>query len=150
MPIVQFHLIEGRHAEEAVRGLLLEASQFYVDTLYPGVTPRPSDRVRAFVSMTKPQHWATAEVLASEGGTDAPYFTCLTLTGRPDTQLHALLKGFTDLIAKHLGCEPRVIRGRVIPIDPNQWSIGGAPASDLRKSETHARQTGEWDGKQTS
>src|SRR3546814_16107190 len=94
----------------------------------PSVSPLPLDRVRAFVTLHRPQHWATAGVLAANGGADAPYFTCLALAGRPDEQLHNLLRGFPDLVEKYCGCERCRVRGPVISLSPQAWSIGGEPA----------------------
>ena len=67
MPIVEFHLTEGRQSDDEIGALLEQATDFYVRTLYPAVDPLPLDRVRAFVSLHRPQHWATAGVLASDG-----------------------------------------------------------------------------------
>lgn len=139
MPIVQFHLIEGRHSDEAIGRLLVEASHFYAQTLYADVVPLPLERVRAFATFTAPARWATGGVLISDGGEDAPYFTCLTLAGRPAEQLERLLAGFTDLIVTHLGCERGRVRGQLIPLDPANWSIGGLPASAARAAEIAAR-----------
>lgn len=139
MPVVHFHLIEGQHTDDAIGALLVGASHFYAETLYADVTPLPLDRVRAFATFSGPQHWATAGVLISDGGHDAPYFTCLTLAGRPIEQLHRLLAGFTDLIVTHLACERARVRGQVVPLDPVNWSIGGVPASAIRAAEIARR-----------
>lgn len=139
MPIVTFHLVEGEHADEAIGALLIEASHFYCDALYAELVPRPIERVRAFVSFVKPQHWATAGKLASEGAQGAPYFTCLALSGRPVEQLQDLMTGFTNLIEKHLGSDRGGIRGQVISIEPDHWSIGGNPASAARSDEASLR-----------
>ncbi|QTH24790.1 MULTISPECIES: 4-oxalocrotonate tautomerase [Sphingomonadaceae] len=142
MPIVEFHLTEGRQSDDDIGALLEQSTDFYVRTLYPAVDPLPLDRVRAFVSLHRPQHWATAGVLASDGGADAPYFTCLALAGRPQEQLHALLRGFTDLIVMHCSCERRHVRGQVISIAPENWCIAGEPASMVRAGETERRAQG--------
>lgn len=139
MPIVNFYLVEGQHSDETIGSLLVEASHFYCDTLYREASPRPIERVRAFVTSVKPQHWATAGQLVSEGAPGAPYFTCLALSGRPVEQLQDLLEGFTDLVEKHLGCARQAVRGQVISIDPAHWSIGGKPASDVRGNEAKLR-----------
>lgn len=139
MPIVQFHLIDSRHSDEAIGALLKEASQAYVDIFYPDMTPRPIERVRAFATFSAPQHWATAGVLGSEGGVDAPYFTCLALKGRPRAQLEELLETFTELVVHHLGCSKVNIRGQIIEIDPEHWSIGGTVAAVSRLKEVAAR-----------
>lgn len=139
MPIVQFHLPRGAFADEAIGAMLVEASHFYARTLYPEAASPPIERVRAFVTLVEPQHWAAGGVLASGGGSAAPYFTCLVLAGRTAAQHHALLAGFTEAIARHLGCDPAAVRGQVIPVDPDNWGIGGTPASLARKAEIAAR-----------
>ena len=139
MPIVNFYLVEGQHSDDAIGCLLVEASHFYCDTLYAEANPRPIERVRALVTLVKPQHWATGGHLVSQGAPDAPYFTCLALSGRPVEQLQNLLEGFTDLVEKHLGCGRQAIRGQVLSIDPAHWSIGGKPASDVRGVEAKLR-----------
>src|SRR3546814_14714908 len=35
MPIVQFHLVEGRQTDASIGGLLEEATRFYAEPLYP-------------------------------------------------------------------------------------------------------------------
>src|SRR3546814_20272899 len=84
--------------------------------------------------------WATAGVLAANGGDDAPYFTCLALAGRPEEQLHNLLRGFTDLVEKYCGCERGRVRGQGISIEPKDWSIGGEPASAVRTGEARSEE----------
>lgn len=142
MPIVNFFLVPGAFDDTSVQRLLKEASLFYVETLYPGMDPLPLDRVRAFVTLISPGHWATAGVPVSDGGEIAPFFTCLALEGRPEEQLQRLMAGFTDLIEEHLGCRRGAVRGQVIAIDPAHWSIGGEPASRTRANETQLRRNG--------
>jgi phenylpyruvate tautomerase PptA (4-oxalocrotonate tautomerase family) len=139
MPIVNFYLVEDRYDDADVAQLLIDSSHFYLETLYPGVTPPPLERVRAFVTTVQAQHWATAGKLASDGGANAPYFTCLALAGRPDKQLHDLMAGFTELVVKHLGVGIAHVRGQVISIEPSHWSIGGVPASIKRSDEAELR-----------
>jgi phenylpyruvate tautomerase PptA (4-oxalocrotonate tautomerase family) len=140
MPIVQFYLVETAHDPSAIAALLKAASHFYATTLYPELDPLPLDRVRAFVSATPPHLWASAGMLISEGGLPAPYFTCLALAGRPAEQLRQLMEGMTGLIVEHLAVERTLVRGMLIPIDPDHWFIGGQPASLARKSEVRARE----------
>src|SRR3546814_11587066 len=85
--------------------------------------------------------WATGGQPAIDGGTDAPYFTCLTLAGRPSDQHEHLLEGMTALIVKHLKVDRLVVRGRIIPVDPAHWAIGGSVASTARKAEIDGRRS---------
>lgn len=142
MPIVQFYLVEGAYSDDQIGALLSESSIVYADIFYPELHPRPIERIRAFVHFIKPQHWATGSVLTSEGGKLAPYFTCLALAGRPKEQLHSLLKAVTDLIVRHLGCDAGAVRGQIINIDPDHWSIGGQTASSVRGAEIDKRASG--------
>lgn len=141
MPVLEIHLIEDRHEDAAVSALLCDASQLYVDILYSDMDPRPISRARAFATLHSMQHWATGGQLAHDGGGDAPYFTCLTLAGRPSDQLERLLEGMTALIVQHLKVDISSVRGRIIPIDPAHWSIGGTVASIARKAEVDSRQS---------
>lgn len=142
MPIVQFHLVEGIYPDTAIEALLVDASHAYVQVLYPTINPPPIERVRAFVTFCGPQYWATAGKLISHGGKPAPYFTCLALSGRPQEQLDALMIAFTDLLERHCQCDRGLVRGQVISIEPQHWSIGGTPASAVRGNETQLRAEG--------
>ncbi|WP_257557537.1 tautomerase family protein [Sphingobium sp. CFD-2] len=139
MPIVQFHLVADQYPEEAVAALLEAASFFYVQALYPTVSPPPLERVRAFATSVPAHRWATGGRLVSDGAAPAPWFTCIALEGRPTEQLQALAAGFTDLVERHLGCDRSLIRGTVMPVAPALWSIGGVPASEARASEASLR-----------
>ncbi|MAI91247.1 hypothetical protein [Ponticaulis sp.] len=139
MPIVNFHLVEGQQTDASIKQLLIEAGEMYLDVFYPDQEPRPVARLRAFATMIKPEHFATAGVFMDEGGEHAPYFTFLALAGRPPEQHAALIKGFTDLLVKHVSCEAKMVRGMAVPIEPDLWGIGGRTASDIRKAEIEAR-----------
>lgn len=139
MPVAQIHLVRGAFADSAIGEVLVALSHFYAATLYPGMAEPPIERVRIMVSQVEPQYWAAGGRLASEGGATAPYFSCLVLTGRTIEQHHRLIAGFTELLARHLGCEAGAIRGQVIPIEPDNWGIGGTPAAVARRAEIEAR-----------
>lgn len=142
MPIMQIHIPtdEGRPFDFAP--LLKEASDYYCDTLYPGVDPRPIERVRVYIQTISPQFWATAGVLVSQGGAIAPYFTVLALSGRPREQLDSLMSGLTSIVAQNLDCEEALIRGQVIEVEPANWFIGGLSATQARSGETAIRKVG--------
>lgn len=142
MPVLQFHLVTSAYRPEAIAALIENASYFYAGALYPEMEQPPVDRVRAFVSDVSPDHWATGGVQVSRGGVPAPYFTCLSLKGRPADQLKHLMSGLTDLIARHLACEARLVRGQLIEIEPAHWFIAGSPASEARAAEITARVKG--------
>ena len=54
-------------------------------------------------------------------------------------QRHRLLAEFTDLIVEVLGATRSRVRGRVIQVPPDDWAIGGVPASAARRDEIVAR-----------
>lgn len=134
MPILEYHLAEGRFDDRAVGDLLVESSHFYAEVL-----KSPIERVRVFVHEHRPHHVAVAGRLASDGAADAPYFHFLVLEGRPLEECQRLLTGFTELVVKHLGCDRALVRGGCWPIPPRYWAIAGTPASLTRAAEIGAR-----------
>lgn len=130
MPVVEVHLVEGAHTPAQHAALLDGLSRTYA-----AVLESPIGRVRAFLTLHPPEHWATGGVL----GAPAPYFTALVLAGRPVEQRHRLLAAFTDVVVDVLGVERSLVRGRVVPVDPDDWGIGGVPASVARQAEIAAR-----------
>ena len=135
MPVVNFYVVEDRYSDDLLQDLLVRSSHFYA-----AVLNSPLDRVRAFASSVPAKHWAVGGHTIDSDHHDAPYFTCLALSGRPTEQLHLLLKGFTDLLVEILKCERDLVRGQVIEVNPDHWAIGGIPASIKRASEVQSRQ----------
>lgn len=135
MPILNFHLVQGQHGPAKIEALLLRSS-----ALFAAVLCCPIERVRVFVTEHATQHMCVGGKLVSQGGQVAPYFTFIVLQGRSLNDRHRLLAGFTDLLVEILGCPRALVRGGVTPIEPEDWSIGGVPASHLRQAEIQARQ----------
>jgi phenylpyruvate tautomerase PptA (4-oxalocrotonate tautomerase family) len=133
MPIVEVHLIEGSHTAAQHADLLAALS-----TRYAEVLDSPPERVRAYLTLHRPEHWVTG----GTPGADAPYFTALVLAGGPVEQRHRLLGAFTDIIVDVLGVDRASVRGRIVPVDPDDWAIGGVPASAARRGEIAARSPG--------
>lgn len=127
MPIVHFHLIEGAAAPAQEAELLRRASAFYAETLQS-----PIERIRAFIHSFPAARCAVGGTLVSDGAPVAPYFEFIVLEGRPLTQRHALLIGFTDIIAEVLGVERALIRGRCKQVSAEEWCIGGRIAAEAR------------------
>lgn len=130
MPILEVHLVEGAHPAAQVAELLTRLSARYAEVL-----ESPLERIRAYVTLHRPEHWATGGV----AGVEAPYFTAMVLDGRPAEQRRRLLGAFTDIIVDTLGVDRRAVRGRIIPVSPDDWAIGGVPASAVRAGEIAAR-----------
>jgi 4-oxalocrotonate tautomerase family enzyme len=130
MPILEVHLIEGAHAAAQHTELLARMSARYAEVL-----DSPLERIRAYVTLHRPEHWATGGV----AGVEAPYFTAIVLEGRPAEQRRKLLAAFTDIIVDTLGVDRRAVRGRIIQVSPDDWAIGGVPAAAVRSAEIAAR-----------
>lgn len=135
MPIVRFHLVEGQTTAAQEAALLKAASRFYADVLQS-----PIDRVRAFIQTCPPQRCATGGELVADGAPPAPYFEFLALEGRSLEQRQTLLAGFADLLVEHVGAERALIRGRCERVEPEEWGVGGVPASLARKEHVAALQ----------
>ncbi|HEY2222904.1 tautomerase family protein [Actinomycetospora sp.] len=136
MPVVEIHLVEGEHLPARIEELLRRVSERYA-----AVLESPINRVRAFVTMHPPELWATGGITAAVDGDPAPYFVAAVLEGRPASQRQQLLAEITDAICDVLGATRSRVRGRVAQVAPEDWAIGGVPASRKRREEIVARST---------
>ena len=85
-----------------------------------------SDRVRNVVIVGGgAAGWLTAGVLAAEHGTGQGEAVRITLVESPDV--------------KTLGVGRAGVRGQIIEVLPENWGIGGTPASGLRAVEIAER-----------
>lgn len=134
MPILEVHLVDGLHSAEQHTALLMTMSARYAEVL-----ESPIGRVRAYLTLHQPQHWATAGVPAAQQPGSAPYFTAIVLAGRPAEQRHRLLASFTDILVSVLGVDRGLVRGRIIQVDPDDWGIAGTPAAAARRDEIAER-----------
>jgi phenylpyruvate tautomerase PptA (4-oxalocrotonate tautomerase family) len=133
MPILEVHLVEGMHTPAQHAELLSAMSARYAEVLESSL-----DRVRAYVTLHQPELWATAGVPAS--ARSAPYFTAIVFEGRP-LERRRLLGAFTDIIVDVLGVDRRLVHGRIIPVHPEDWAIGGVPAGIARRGQLGAPAT---------
>lgn len=134
MPVVNFHLLAGHSSAEQDERLLEEASRLYSEVL-----KAPMERVRAFITPYPASQFAVAGELSSSNGLHAPYFEFIVLDGRSLEERQRLSRGFTELLVEILGVRRELVRGRCHRVAPEDWSIGGAPASVLRAEEVEAR-----------
>lgn len=134
MPVVNFHLVEGLATPQQASALLKLASQLYCEVLNA-----PVDRVRAFITLHAPEHFMVAGLLATECAPHAPFFDFIVLEGRPIEERQRLLAGFTDIVVQVLGVDRGLVRGCCRRVHPEDWAIGGRPASQLRADEVRAR-----------
>lgn len=134
MPVVNFHLVEGQYSDEQAEALLVGAA-----TLYADVLEAPMERIRAFITPHPATQYLAAGQVVSKNNVHAPIFEFIVLEGRTLEQRHYLIKAFTELLAETLGIEMSVIRGFCRRVDPEEWGIGGTPASVMRAGEIQAR-----------
>lgn len=134
MPVVNFHLLKDSCSDEQIERLLVDASK-----IYSVVLNSPMERVRAFVTWHDARHFAVAGSICAVGGEHAPYFDFIVLDGRPLEERQRIALGFTDLLVQHLGVRRELVRGRCERVPPEDWAIGGKPASVLRADEVAAR-----------
>ena len=132
MPILEVHLVEGMHTSTQHADLLRAISVRFAEVL-----EAPVERVRAYLTLHRPEHWA----VGGEPGRTTPYFTVVVLEGRSAEQRRRLLGALTDIIVDVLGVDRRDVRGRIKQVPPDDWGIGGVPASAIRRDEIAARST---------
>lgn len=137
MPILNIHLVRNQHPEKKIEELLLSCSELFAEGLRC-----PISRVRVFVTEHLPQHCCIGGNLVRETGVKAPYFSFIVLEGRSLEDRQMLLAGFTDLIVNILDVDRSLVRGGIVPVAPEDWSIAGLPASIIRQAEIEARQLG--------
>ena len=135
MPVVNFHLISQKTTPSQDERLLKEAAKLYSEVL-----KSPMERVRAFITTHAAEQFVVAGELVSNNGLHAPYFDFIVLEGRPLEERHRLMAGFTDLLVDILGVKRDLVRGSCRRVEPEDWSIGGVSASELRANEIKARE----------
>ncbi|OJU90470.1 MAG: hypothetical protein BGO13_11615 [Burkholderiales bacterium 66-5] len=134
MPILNIHLVRGQHAQDKVEELLKRCSRLFAEGLHC-----PIERVRVFATEHEPHLYCVGGQLVRDGAGPAPYFSFIVLEDRSQADRQMLLAGFTELIAEALGVRKADVRGGIVPVAPEDWGIGGVPASALRSAEIEAR-----------
>jgi 4-oxalocrotonate tautomerase len=127
MPVVNFHLVRGLASAEQERRLLLDGA-----AVLAAAVGSPIERVRSFTLWHEPESWAMSGQRSADSGLAQPYFELTLMRGRPPEVRHRVLAHLTELIAEVLCVPAAVVRGCIRQIEPDDWSIGGVPASVLR------------------
>jgi phenylpyruvate tautomerase PptA (4-oxalocrotonate tautomerase family) len=122
MPVIGVHLVEGMHTPAQHAELLVAMSSRYAE-----VTEVPLERVRAHVTLHPPELWAVGGIPAS--GQSTPYFMAVLLADQPAELRRRLLGALTDLVVDVLGVDRRLVHGEIVPVQPDDWAVGGVPAS---------------------
>jgi phenylpyruvate tautomerase PptA (4-oxalocrotonate tautomerase family) len=124
--ILEVHLVEGMHTPSQHAELLVAMS-----TRYAEVTEVPLERVRAHITLHRPELWANGGIPAD--GRSAPYFTAVLLADQLELR-RRLLGALTDLLVDVLGVDRRLVHGEIVPVQPDDWAIGGVPASAAHRA----------------
>ncbi|MCE0765778.1 tautomerase family protein [Pseudonocardia kujensis] len=127
MPVAHFHLVRGTFTPDQGRELLVRASAVYAEVL-----DSPIERIRVVLVPVEPDLLAVGGVPVADGGAPAPYFTAVVLAGRPAPQRAELLRRLTGLLVELLDVPASAVRGHVVEVHPENWGIGGTPASVAR------------------
>jgi phenylpyruvate tautomerase PptA (4-oxalocrotonate tautomerase family) len=125
MPVLEVHLVEGLHTPAQHAEVLVAMS-----TRYAEVTGLPRERVRAHVTLHRPELWANGGIPAD--GRSAPYFTAVVFADRPAELRRRLLGALTDLLVDLLGVDRRLVHGQIVPVQPSDWTVGGVSAGAAR------------------
>lgn len=136
MPILHYHLVEDQYSQAQIERLVLESSTLFAEAL-----GSPVDRVRVFAHLHHAGAVAVGGRLVAETDSRAPSFEFVTLEGRPVEERQKLLAGFTRLSVEVLGVDQALVRGACWPVHPDNWGIGGVPASVLRDQEIQQRES---------
>ena len=134
MPVLNYHLVDGQYTQAQHERLLLDSSRLFAEVLQC-----PIDRIRVFIDLHRPELFAVGGQLVSDTDARTPYFTFIVLEGRALGDRQKLLAGFTDIVVDVLGVDRGLVRGGIVPVAPENWAIGGEPASRKRADEVRAR-----------
>lgn len=134
MPVVTFHLLDNEATHQHAEALLKGACALYAEVL-----EAPIERIRAFITLHRPEHFLVHGELCSTNGIHSPFFDFIIMNGRPIEKHHRLMAGFTDLLVHTLGVERSAVRGICRRVEAEDWCISGEPASVVRKAEVDAR-----------
>ena len=134
MPIVKFHLADKDISDGQIESVIEQATQIYAEVL-----DSPVDRIRVFVDLHAPNLIGVGGKLVSKGGKNAPFFEFIVMKGRSLEQRQAIAEQFTNILAVTLKVDKADIRGNCYTVEPENSSIAGSLASEIRKAEIEAR-----------
>jgi 4-oxalocrotonate tautomerase family enzyme len=144
MPVAQINLLKG-HSPEALRQILVEVS-----SVMSRILGAPKDRLIVRIVEADPALWAIGGVPASEAlvsgkreELEIPFVQMVLMEGRPKEQFHALIEAITEIVARGTGIHRERIRMHIALAHPDNWGIGGVPASVARAKELAERARGQ-------
>ena len=137
MPLVNFHLTQNDITQDQIDDLIKRASMVYAQALRC-----PVERIRVFVNLHNNFNVGVAGESVSRNKLNAPYFDFIVLEGRSLQQRRKLAEDFTELLVEIFDVKRDLVRGSCRKVHPEDWSIGGVLASELRKDEVKKRVEG--------
>jgi len=106
----------------------------------------PKDRLEVWITEIDPELWGIAGTPADEvlkttprKQVEMPFVQMVLMEGRPKEQHHRIIAAISDILHRRLGTEKGRIRIHIANAQPDNWGIGGSPASVLRAAEIAAR-----------
>ncbi|MEQ9499834.1 MAG: tautomerase family protein [Deltaproteobacteria bacterium] len=140
MPIAQINVLAG-HPRERLQLLLREVSRAYADVL-----GSPMNRLQVWINEIDPGLYAIggepADALIAAGDRAAleiPLARLVLLGDRPQSHVTEVITRLTEVISTVLESSAERVRVEVVRVPPENWGIGGVPASEKRKAEIEAR-----------
>ena len=140
MPAAHLNLLAG-HPRPKLHELLAEVSDAMARIL-----DAPKERLEVWITEIDPELWAVAGEPASQvlerqprEQVEMPFVQMTLLAGRPVEQHHALIAEVTACVERVLGTAPGRTRVHIAEAAPDDWGIGGQPASVVRAAEIAAR-----------
>jgi len=140
MPKAHFNVLQG-HSREQIKRLIRETSDAMLRVLQA-----PKDRHEIWVTEIDPELWGiegetAADVLRTRplAEIEMPFVEMALMEGRPKEQHHAIIAEVSEITARTLGCTKDRIRVHIVNANPDNWGIGGIPASVRRADELLAR-----------
>jgi 4-oxalocrotonate tautomerase family enzyme len=141
MPVAHIRVLKG-HTRAQLRQLVTDVSNTVARIL-----EAPKNRLEVWVTEIDPDLWGVcaepaSDVLAREPmeSVEMPFIQMVLMAGRTKAQYHALIADITDVVAGILGTRKERIRVHIAETQPDNWGIGGVPASIVRAAEIRARE----------
>lgn len=133
MPVLKVDLAADTYDDTALAAFAEKATRLFAEVL-----DSPEDRIRVYLNLRPPAH-VTIGGVRGDQCVDAPFFECFLLAGRPPEHRTRLLREFTELLCSELGADRSRVRGCCTHVDPEDWTIGGRSAAEIRAAEIEAR-----------
>ncbi len=134
MPVVHFYVPDAVCSDAVSEEIVSTASR-----ILSGALNAPIDRVRAYLNRYPDVGVCAGGAVLGKGGVPAPFYRFYVLADRSAEQVAELHRSFTALLSETLGVDSSIVRGVCLRVQPDDWAIGGHPASHIRRAELDTR-----------